>query len=217
MAVAAPAVNDVWEVRLYSSANNQVAVNRLHFQCISVQDLSSTLNDIASSFGHLMLPDYYNLLSEFSLYYGLALRRVYEPLVRTQTVIYPLVWTGGPGGVAGDLIPGQVAGLITLKTDRAGRGSNGRLFIPWMSEDSNNDSGVVDPVFVAQMQTFGEKIVGTNALTTTIGGKPTITVQSGVFNRAAGLFRPFTAVRARAFWATHKSRSFINRGDALPT
>lgn len=124
----------------------------------------------------------------------------------------------GAGGVAGEPLPRQIAGLITRRGEFAGRHHQGRIYVPFPSESSN------DP-------TLGRPSIGYAALIGTYAGDMYTTVTPALGGSSAILtpyYRyqtgtppntfafPYVSSQARDYWATQRRRGDFGAKNVSP-
>lgn len=119
-----------------------------------------------------------------------------------------------PGTRTGDTLPSQVAGLIRLHVAGLTGRHSGRIYMPASTEADNPDNGAPSTTYKANLATFATDLLAGIAIT----GPGLVPLWSGtaylkVYARSiAGAVTP-TSVNVASAWATHRSRSGINRGD----
>lgn len=93
-------------------------------------------------------------------------------------------------------LPWVAQGVITLRTGEATRHGRGRIFIPYLTEDSN-DQGVPNATCITAMNNFADK------LAEAVGITPLNLV---VWNREARVATNVGVAQARNYWAYLSSR-----------
>lgn len=204
------AVNDIWRVRIACYTPDQASVNVLHYKVIGTAGAGATDQDLADRVNTLAAPLYKAVLSVSATYRGTSAQRIFPgPL----TAAAFSVGSAGIGTVAGEPLPTQCAGIISLHTSLAGRRQRGRIYLPFPGEDSSTNPGVPTGAYVTAAQTLA------NALFTTIvagvGGN-TSNLDPVIFHRSTNTADVITRKEAKTAWATQRRRGYYGQKNLPP-
>lgn len=203
-------VNDVLEVRYVSTAGLQVSLNVRHYVITSVGAPEPTHQDIADRLGVVMATQYKTQLSSSATFRGIGVRRLLPPPRTAETVDGT---TSGPGTRGADLLPKQIAAVISLRTAEATRRGRGRMYIPFPSETDNTSAGL--PVAAYGTDLVNLAALQNDLITVTAGGG-TLVMTPVIFRRSDGTTRVITQVNARSIWGTQRRRGDFGRTNEPP-
>lgn len=207
--MAAPADGDIWLLRVACITDDQAAINTYYFVVSGVIGGTVLDSDAAAAFNTTLAPLYKAVLSEEAEYYGVSLGRV-TPTPKTV----PAVNTSsrGAGDVAGDMLPGQVSGIISFKTAFAGRKYQGRVFIPFPSE-TDNAAHIPVAGYGTRLQALATAI-NTPQVATAGGSSATFTLF--MFHRNDSSATKITTATAKRLWATQRRRGDYGQRNPPP-
>ncbi len=203
-------VDDLIEVRFFCKAGEQVAVNVRHFKVTAVNGTGSDINEAAANFSLLMQSEYQTVLGATAEYRGVGLRRLTPGA--TLEVFDPTGFVAGTG--AGDILPGQVSGLIKLVSDSPGPSGRGRIYVPFPSEGLNDVTGMPTAAYVGFLSTFVGPLVGSQIVDDGAGNG--LVVTGMVINRTTLVAKVLTSSILRTTWATQRRRRLGVAGDTSP-
>lgn len=178
------AVGDVWKISIWCTLGNQAAVNVRYYRVRLQPGGDMTAISVAGFFNTTFSTPYRAVMSVNAFFYGVhAMKwRPAPPQVGAVSA------TAGQGGtVAGDVLPGQVSGLISLRTTNATRRGRGRVYIPFPSEA---DTGAQGNPTAAYLTNLGNLAGVFDNEVAAIGGGTDTTFTPVIFGRA----RPATPV-----------------------
>lgn len=204
------AENDIWKVSLYSTLGSQLAVQRCFFV---VKDMVGTPDD--GSLGAAAETSLGTKLKDCMVvdasFRGIGVQRVW-PAPKTRERFF--INLQGAGTVVTPPLPKQVSGLITLRTDYAGRQYRGRTYVPFPGEiDSDGVEGRPTANYVARLDTLGNfwsSILAIGAGGNTANGNPVLWKQGQVVGT------PITADQGRPYWATQRRRGDYGAKNTSP-
>lgn len=203
-------VGDLIEVRFFCQAAQQVSVNVRHWAVAGVNGTGSDIEEAASNFGAFFSSEYQNVLGATATYRGVGLRR----LTPGPTLEVFSANGSAPGTGAGDILPGQVSGLIKLVSDSPGPSGRGRVYVPFPSEAFNDVTGKPTAAYVGFLNTFAFQLVGSEVVDDGAGNGLVIFGQ--VINRKTLVAKVLTASINRDTWATQRRRRIGVEGDTPP-
>jgi len=204
------ALGSVIDLELWSQFGGQAAVNRIRYEVTASVGLLVTYSDVLTEFAGIFPSLMRALLSVQATYRGLGIREINNPLKPAPA--YDDQDTG-VGDIAGDVLPSQVAGLLSFQTLFVGPALRGRIYLPFPSEGSNSSGGAP----VAQYQT-DLAILGTVAVAPLVvtNGASSITLTPVIWHRASQTTTRITTFRARGQWATQRRRAERSRPNTSP-
>lgn len=199
---------DDLEVVFYCQSGPQVSLNVSHW-VVSTAVGAPTMEAVALLLGTAFAPLYKACMSSNATYNGVGVKRI---IANPTDPVFDSTGNGVGDSVA-DIIPNQVAGLISFRSGLAGRSNRGRKYVPFPSEEQNTSNGKPTNDYLTALEALADGYLATQGVT---GGGTTITVDCEIYSRKEGTLIPITSYLLRPFWATQRRRSLINRGDAVP-
>lgn len=204
-------LNEIWRLRIASYTPSQAAINVVHYKVTSLLG-AVTDNYMIDQFNTLVGPLYAAILSDDARYRGVSLQRAF-PAPPTRAIAD--VDGDTAGVVAGEILPGQIAGIVSVGTAFAGKSQRGRIYLPFPSETDNELPGLPTDTYVAAAQALA------NAIFVPISKAPTpgvneITLTPVVFHRANSTSDAITTKLAKKLWATQRRRGSYGRQNLPP-
>lgn len=190
--------DDVVKVRVQCSANNQVGWNVRYFQ-FGATTGTGTLQDVADQLEPLAAAVYPNCLCEKARYRGLSVQLV-KP---APSVEYHATAGAADGAVVGELLPTQVSGVVTLRTDLPGRFARGRVYVPFPGEGSSDPDGQPTLAYVADLANIGDFWAQPHTLAMPGGSTVAVPV---IFRNVASTIYYIQTYVARTRWGTQRRR-----------
>jgi len=207
--MARPAADDFWTVRVACITEDQAAINVLNYKIGTVVGGGVTDADAAATFDALFAPLYKALLSEEAEYYGVAVQRFFPT---PRTVAIPIVASRGAGSVTGDMLPGQVSGIISLVTDFAGRKYRGRMYIPFPGEADNVDH-IPTSSYETRLNSLAVAVV--TPVVVTAGGD-SAEFRPQIYHRGTSTSDSITGSNSKRLWATQRRRGDFGQRNMPP-
>jgi hypothetical protein len=199
------AVGDIIQMRIECHSEPQVSQNVRHF-IISVENPpAATLQQMAAALNTIFAPLYKNVLNANAFFRGVGTRRVHPPPLTLEATTDD---SAGLGLILGDQLPAQVSGIITLKTQFAGRAYRGRVYIPFPGEASNTASATPDATYLSNLNLLGSAFI-TGVVVPNGAGNSTLTPV--IFHRVNKLTTVLLDFTARPVWATQRRRGDYGR------
>lgn len=204
------AVGDVLQLTVVTEYEPQVGLNVRHFIVTAETGGGATMGEIVNALATAFSAVYTPLMSVNSTYRGAMIQKI-RPLPIGNPVAsgIPAV----PGTVIGDALPGQVCGLITLRTEMAGRRFRGRVYVPWPAESDSDLNGQPTIAYVGRLNALGTAYVGSQVV---VGALGTTTIQSVIFGRSTGTTTSITNIRSRQRFATQRRRGDFGQPNIPP-
>lgn len=204
-------LNQIVAVRVGCKAGSQTAINVLHYRSTSlVAGASVTTLEIATRFSNLMNAPYKALMSVNASFAGVGCARI-VPGPRTLEDLY--VVHAGAGSTVGDVLPRQVCGVITKRTNFAGRKYRGRAYIPFPSETDNDVNGRPGNVYQTGLTTLANGICDEFTVTGALG---TIVFKPVLFHKKDSTFDLVTSHVERDRWGTQRRRGDYGQPNVWP-
>lgn len=205
-----PGVNWAIRVRIGCFSYNQAAINTVHFQ---VEALTGTvsLDDIASHFDTALAPLYKAAMTDKALYYGTAVQGALTDEWTVQAISDDFTGQGTAGSTP---LPLQTCGLISSKTDYAGRAYQGRVFIPFPDqEDSDPLTNTPLALYLGKLAAIAPILYETQLVTV---GANSITLEPKVGAQVGLAQKDITSWRVRDKWATQRRRGNYGAANVYP-
>lgn len=202
--------NDIVEVSLICQSSTQNSFNIRHYRRALTIGGDVTLTATAARFSDVFHAAYKQVLSENASFLGCNISKIF-PLPRSLPVGNQS--QSGPGTVLGDLLPGQVAGLIGHRTLFAGRRFRGRSYIPFPGEADNTTFGFPTTQYLLRLTTLAAIFPLPVDVTEGASTNAWIPV---IWHRDDSTFNDIVDSATRSRWATMRRRSDIGGGDAPP-
>jgi hypothetical protein len=215
MAQPVVTANAFYRLRFLCFMQNQLAVNVVHYQCTVVGG-NVTLQQLADAMGAIIGPLYKACLCSIATYKGLTLQLLQPPVTYTQVVSTVGAGTGLPGS---DPQPKQVSGLISVKTDFAGRAFRGRLYVPFPPKAVADITGNVDGVTHASYVSLGTQLFQQQtyaAPTIPVTLIPVLFHRPPVGGGPAPGPTPIVSFGVTYNWATQRRRGDFGRPNVSP-
>lgn len=203
-------VNDIYEVKMYGYAIDQVSVNVLHYKITTKGGTGATEQQLADYFSNLGSTYWKPLMSSSSDWKGAAVRRLVPGPF--GSIVTSSLGTGA-GGVSGDMLPRQVCGVGTLRTAVGGRAGRGRIYFPFPGETDNFSTSTPTAGYIANMAAALSNIITGSTGT----GGNTNGFRLGVFHRSTNGIDDVISGFARNTWGTQRRRGSYGHRNTAPS
>lgn len=201
-------LNDVVEVKVFCSYEEQQSVNVRHYKVTAVTAGTVTDQNLANTLGPSLSNVYLAAIHEAASYRGLTAQIIY-PTARPSVFD---VTGAGLGPDDNDPMPPQICGLVKLTTSLAGPGGRGRIYLPFPSIAQYGATGEWNAPYIAMMEDIVDQWLIERVITVGIGNA---TFTPVLYNRTAHTTTPIVDYIVRENPATQRRRSFINPGDVF--
>lgn len=205
------AVNDIYAVRVFCSLGDQVSVNVLTYRVENLVLLGPTDTEIATTFDQAWGPLYKAVMSSQATYRGLQVQKI-RPLpihVATQSTA-----AAGVGLNAGDALPRQTSGILTKRTQFAGRAKRGRVYVPFAYEGANDATGNPIAAYVTGLTNLANEL---RIIKPIVGaGGNNCEMRPVLFHRVPGTTDNISNIVSQAKWATQRRRGSYGRPNVPP-
>jgi len=210
--VATIANNDIWQVRIYTNMQNQLAVNSFYYKGSAVTGVvpsSTWLSQIDAAWAS----DWKALLTNAAVYLGVTVQRM---LPLPKTILEPTAVGTGTGNAGATMMPKQVSGIGTFRTDFAGPSARGRVYIPFPDEADNGATAVPSAGYLTRLTTMMNLL--SIPFVVAPGGGNTATLTRVLWHPAlsAATALTVTSFLVRAKWATQRRRGDYGQPNQLP-
>jgi hypothetical protein len=212
------ALLDPWMLRVYcyQPTNLQLGVNTFFFHTIAEVGTGASTVSVATGWDAILAPLYKAWLPATSRYYGVEAQYLIPPINVPVTTNA----NAGVGTAAGNNLPNQASGLISIRTQLAGPKYRGRAYIPFPAASNADVQGDLTPAAAVLLQAIATAV---NTNTVFGGGGNTSTLALCVRHRTnkgvkPALFGYQEAVTATAdqLFATQRRRGQFGRSNPLP-
>jgi hypothetical protein len=205
------AVGDVVLMTVACYRPSQVALNDFHWQVAAIGGASLTDAAVALKLDATLAPLYKPLMNGDSTYYGVRLQRI-SPLPKPVAVVGEA--NTGVGTAVGAGLPGQVSGLMTLRTNSAGRAFRGRLYIPFPAA-SYFSSPLDTPTALWDTNVDAIAAILKNPYLAMIGAD-TVTLVPVIWHKATRTSTPIIDAESTSKFATQRRRGNYGRPNVVP-
>jgi len=205
------AVDDIWQVTLRCQQGDQAGINVLHYVVSESPGTEATANDVADYFDNIFSTPLKALLVDSAQY-----------LFTEASKVFPLPASvrgmsddgAGEGGWASDPMPRQTCGLIT-KVPASGSGfRKGRCYVPFPSEDDNDESAVPSTTYVTRLEALAAGLFQVYNLVQGVDDVGVLTPR--LWRRGGGTTAVVTGTSVRRKWATQRRRGSYGRANFSP-
>lgn len=197
------------DVVSYFATLSQVGMYSNHYRVSAVTGAGTTLGAIASQLDVLFRALTKAVLASNATYRGVVARMIW-PAPPSPPAIESANF--GPGLVAGDAMALQVAGVISLYTQFAGRAYRGRRYIPFPSETDNGPNGIPTAGYLAGLDAIKNQLLQT----LTVGAADSVTLVPCLFHRRDNSTNDLRGGLSRTGWGTQRRRSYFGRQNPQP-
>lgn len=203
-------LNDRIEVRIVTYLATQTAFNVLRMGVIATTGGSVTETEAIQAMDNSWDEEYKDCMSGEANYRGSSLQRLEgTPLpVPIATALQ-----AAAGNLGGDVLPGQVAGVISWRTSFTGPSRRGRSYIAFPDESSTQGGGKPNATYLASLAALGVALMGPHII---IGGAGTATLALYVHSETLGIDTLVTSFIPRLFWGTQRRRGNFGEPNAPP-
>jgi hypothetical protein len=205
------AVNDIWEVKFFSSASDQLAVNVLHFIVQAQVGQDPTGQEVADHFSNSYGGQLAALMYQGATFRGVTAQRI-RPLPKLLTEISTLNSGAGSSGL--NPLPRQVSGIITKRTALSGRAFRGRIYVPFPATTENGTDQLPVAGYITRLDTFANALITPQTVPT--AGPNNATLQMTIFHQGPGGDQPVIAWVSRPRWGTQRRRGAYGAPNVPP-
>lgn len=197
------------EVTVYCATQDQYTANVIHFDILSV--VGTVVTDVlfGTTLEAVLAPLFKAILPTNCSYIGLK-TQVIAPVRLDAQITTALA---GAGTLAGDCLPTQVAGLVSMKTGFASRSKRGRMYLPATSEADNTALAQPSAGYLTLMTNIANALLAFNLV---VSGGNQVACAWSVYSRKLHEMTVITQTLIRDDWATQRRRSQIKHSDSLP-
>lgn len=222
--MAAPALNNVYQVRIYcyDTPPTQVSINTVYLKITNAAGVGTmSEQSMCNQLDVLWAARYKPCLANGATYFGLTVQRVDIP-TPLPISLFSKGNTGAGTGGAGTL-PNQVAGLISLKTQNAGRHYRGRIYTPFLPVSASDANGLMTAAYVAILQadiaSSLQSIEGIVSGANTVSGLYQVRTRIKVVGPPVSFitsYNPVLVGQAIQRFATQRRRGQYGRNNPIP-
>lgn len=207
----AVALNDILSLQVICNNVEQTSFNTFHYIITATAPPAPFVSDVGVAFDTLMAPLFKACMSANSVYEGVRAQKIAPLPVTAQALISAHT---GAGTAGGNDLPRQTAGLISWKTDLAGRGFRGRTYVPFPSSTFLTPGGHTTAGYQTAVLAIANAAIGFTAVA---AGGGSCGLLLGVYHRKTLTITPIVSpARVRLFWATDRRRGDFGRPNVSP-
>lgn len=208
-------IGDIIEVVSVCKTTDQIGLNVFHYRVdgVGVADPLSKIVDCLEGVGVTYSANLLACISSSAEFRGYRVRRLNAPF----SIFFDDTRGAGPGTVAGDMLPRQVAGLISKRVLVPGRRKGGRYYCPFPGEGDNAATAVPTAGYKTRLDALAVSIGSTLTTGLTFIASPVvqqITYVGGVM--ILGATRNYAQAVANDKWATQRRRGSYGRTNVSP-
>jgi len=196
----------------YCTYPSQVATNKRDWQCVSLTGGSSvgsaaTITELDTLFAGLVKP----CMTADADYYGSQL--YYQTPVGAPPRPESFIGNAGPGSDAGEALPLQTSGLISLYSDTLGKTGQGRIYVPFPSIDSQGTDSTPDALYNVDLSNLATSLITPRTVT---DGAVTAIFNPVLYKPGGAPPLQLTRAVPRDAWATQRRRGNFGRVNNRP-
>lgn len=201
-------IGDVLQARFVTRFAEQAGIIVRHWRISAVSGAEQTLTAIATNLGNVTGLLLRNLMTSSASYVFVGVSKI-RPLPVSLEVTSTV--QAGVGDHAGDALPRQVSGLISLRSALAGKRNRGRSYVPFPPESDNALNAVPTASYVTRLGLLRDELLLSPRI---VGPAPNeTTLIPVVFRRVAGTTQDLILGLPRTVWATQRRRGSFGRPD----
>jgi len=195
---------------IWCTDGDQASVNTVFYKVVSVGTPASTDADFAQTLDSAIGAVLITMLNNNASYRGVQGQIVFPLPVRVAAFNTASAGAGTSGATA---LPRQASGLISWKTNLAGRKFRGRTYIPFPATTSDTGNGIPTAGYITALSSFATALLNMTALAT---GCLTSTISLGVHSRVAHTTTDISSSLSQNRWATQRRRGSYGRQNISP-
>lgn len=204
------AVDDVYQVRLYTTLGNQCAINRFYLEVNSIAPPAPDDHELAVQVDVDIATLWKDLFINVAIYNGLQVQRV-RPL--PMPVAQSSTGNAGAGSRAGNPVPGNVAAIGKWLTPMSGRKNRGRIYIPFLSGSDTSGFNTVGGLERTRILAFLNAVVAGFTIASGGGGNAGL---SPVLFHPDRTSTPITGTGVDPLTASMRRRGGTGRPNSSP-
>lgn len=196
----------------YCTKPGQASTNTHKWQLTNLTSGTAfSSNQLTIDYDAAMLALYTPLLSADALYYGTQVYLMNPIGLPPRPDSINANVTAGTG--TGGLLPGQIAGLISLRSSTLGKIGAGRTYAPFPYVDANEADGTPTNAYITSLAALGT-FLRSNFLV--VDGAVTATFRPCLYRGGVDTPRFIEEQISRNAWATQRRRGDFGRLNAAP-
>ena len=204
------AAGDTVELRVFVVRGEQTAINVRHYQVGAVGGAGITEEQFAAHMAVLLAPRYKALIGTTAHFRGCGVRKINPLPVGLEK--YSTA-SAGFGTVVGEAMAGQLCGLISLRTNFAGRSARGRIYVPFPTEGQSDTNGRPMGAYSALLGNLGDDLI---VAQTVVSGANSATLHPTIWSRKNRVGNVVLAHIEPLKWATQRRRGDFGTPNASP-
>lgn len=214
-----PSQGEIVELRTLCAmtTTQQIGLNVTHWKVVNVVALGTDLPTFAAFMDARFAPAYKSFMGVSALWRGVGATNISG--VRSRE--YTSATLPGPGTGAPGTLPGQVTGIIRLRTSSAGRHYRGRIYPPFPAADNEDVNGEMNDTGLARLTAI-KNALGISFVVNQ--GASNTTFQLVILHRPTpsrpippnDLTSSVTDTEAFGFWGTQRRRGDFGAANLAP-
>lgn len=203
-------IGDILQQQITASTTDQAGIVSWFWRVTEVFNEGAVLGDIAEAMDTVWAQPTKALMSAGAEYRGMRLTKVFP---KPPSAFCYNNTSRGPGAVAGDILPKQVAGVITWYTNKGGQAYRGRSYWPFPSETDSDPTGAPTQSYVTRLIDPALSRVQSR---TFIGAAGSVVLTPIIFHRELGTSDPLLSGQVRGRWGTQRRRGDYGQHNVIP-
>ena len=189
--------------QFFLAAGGRYAIIVRHWRCTGQNGTGGTVEEFANALNSRFAGLWENLLDSAASYEKCS-GQIIDLATNHPTSLAAenSPQTPETGVVTGEIMPGQVAGVVTLQTSFPGKSYRGRLYMPFASED-DSVNGKPGTTYKTNLGTMAGSFIGNFLFGS--GGNESI-VTSCVYSVTNHVATTIQSLVVRPFWGTQRKR-----------
>ena len=202
------ASGDNVQLSQYCQYGDQLGINVLWYEVLIDASVLLPAQQVADAVATATAPLYADLVGITAQYQGCKLAK---PLLIPQPApVYSSLPTIGT--ITGDPLPSQICGVVSWRTNLAGRSYRGRSYLPFPAEADNNVDEIPSTDYMTRLSTWASFTKSMNLVIDTHD----VTMNLMVYSKTEGVFNYVTDYVGRRKWGTQRRRGQFGRGNVSP-
>jgi hypothetical protein len=205
-------VGKLFYIEYWTTLANQAAVNRLWYKVTSFTGAGVTYGEVLSQMSSIFSLAFRNCVGTGANFKGFGIRELPVMGIPLPAPAYDNT-AALPGTITGNMLPHQVAGLLSLRTAFAGRSGRGRLYMPFPTTSCSGLNGTILPAYSTPLGVFAALVPATVTVTGA-GGNAVLTPV--LVNRKTAVWKVINNVLVSSNFATQRRRGDYGRPNVSP-
>lgn len=193
--------------------NEQTSFTTFWYSVNAVNPPAPEDEDFALALDAIMAPKFKAVMPAASSYLGVLGQIVWPLPVR---VAQKITASAGAGTAGGNVIPRQCSGLVSWRTNLAGRSQRGRDYIPFPSTTFLTAGGHATGPYGTALDSIAFGAISLVTILPGGVGPGSATISLGVYHRKTHTLTPVQTWTSHLNWATTRRRGDFGRPNSSP-